>query len=68
MLATAPAALLLQQTVVTGVVRDSVGLAPLEGAQVTIEWADDARTATGVTDGYGAFMIPGVEGVPVAFI
>jgi len=55
--ATAAAALLLQQTVVAGVVRDSVGIAPLEGAQVTIEWADDARSATGVTDSYGAFVI-----------
>ena len=54
---TAAAALLLQQTVVAGVVRDSVGIAPLEGAQVTIEWADDARSATGVTDSYGAFVI-----------
>lgn len=59
MLATTTAtALLLQQTVAAGVVRDSVGLIPLEGARVTIEWADDARTATGVTDSYGAFVIP----------
>ncbi|MCE2398272.1 MAG: TonB-dependent receptor [Gemmatimonadetes bacterium] len=57
MTATAAAALLLHQTVVAGVVRDSVGIAPLEGAQVTIEWADDARSATGVTDSYGAFVI-----------
>ena len=57
MTATTAAALLLQQTVVAGVVRDSVGIAPLEGAQVTIEWADDARSATGVTDSYGAFVM-----------
>ncbi len=64
MTATTAAALLLQQTVVAGVVRDSVGLTPLEGARVTVEWADDTRMATGVTDSYGAFMIPGVEGGP----
>ena len=58
MTATTAAALLLQQTVVAGVVRNSVGLAPLEGARVTVEWADDARSATGFTDSYGAFMIP----------
>ena len=61
---TTAAALLLQQTVVAGVVRDSVGLTPLEGARVTVEWADDARSATGVTDSYGAFVIPGVDEGP----
>ena len=58
------AALLLQQTVVAGVVRDSVGLDPLEGARVTVERTDDARSATGVTDSYGAFVIPGVDEGP----
>ena len=61
---TTAAALLLQQTVVAGVVRDSVSLTPLEGARVTVERADDARSATRVTDSYGAFVIAGVDEGP----
>ena len=67
---TAVAAVLLQQVVVTGVVRDSVALTPLEYAHVTVASADGGRTATRVTDRYGAFVIPEVaasrEGVRVA--
>lgn len=67
---TAVAAVLLQQVVVTGVVRDSVALTPLEYAHVTVASADGGRIATGVTDRYGAFVIPEVaasrEGVRVA--
>lgn len=66
---TAVAAVLLQQVVVTGVVRDSVALTPLEYARVTVASADGGRIATGVTDRYGTFVVPGVaasgEGVRV---
>ena len=50
----------LQQATVTGVVRDSVDLEPIAFAQVTVAPADgEAVTASGASDRFGAFVVPG---------
>ena len=54
----------LQQATLTGVVRDSVDLEPIAFAQITATpVGNEAATVSGVTDRYGAFVLPGV---PVA--
>ena len=53
----------LQQATLSGVVRDSVDLEPVAFAQVTVSAvAGEAAAVVGVSDRYGAFVVPGVEG------
>ena len=53
----------LQQTTLTGVVRDSVDLEPVADAQVTVTaTAGEVAAAAGVSDRYGAFVVPGAPG------
>ncbi|MDE2874753.1 MAG: TonB-dependent receptor [Gemmatimonadota bacterium] len=53
----------MQQATLTGVVRDSVDLEPVAYAQVTVSVvAGQATAAAGVSDRYGAFVVPGVAG------
>ena len=53
----------MQQATLTGVVRDSVDLEPVAYAQVTVSVvAGEATAAAGVSDRFGAFVVPGVPG------
>ena len=53
----------MQQATLTGVVRDSVDLEPVAYAQVTVSVvAGEAAAAAGVSDRFGAFVVPGVPG------
>ena len=53
----------LQQATLSGVVRDSVDLEPVAYAQVTVTAiAGEAAAAAGVSDRYGAFVVPGAPG------
>ena len=53
----------IQQATLTGVVRDSVDLEPIAYAQVTVTaTAGEAVAAEGVSDRYGAFVVPGAAG------
>ena len=53
----------MQQATLSGVVRDSVDLEPVAYAQVTVTaTAGEAAAAAGVSDRYGAFVVPGVTG------
>ena len=52
------AALPLHQATVTGVVRDSVSLEPVASVRVTV--TPSADEAAGVSDRFGAFVVPGV--------
>ena len=55
----------LQQATLTGVVRDSVDLEPVADAQVTVTvtaTGGEAEAAAGVSDRYGAFVVPGARG------
>ena len=53
----------MQQATLSGVVRDSVDLEPIAYAQVTVTGiAREAAAATGVSDRYGAFVVPGAPG------
>lgn len=49
----------LQQTALSGVVRDSIDLEPVAFAQVSVVMGDAA--ATGSSDRFGAFVIPDVQ-------
>ena len=63
MTATALLIAAMQQVTLSGVVRDSVDLEPIAYAQVTVTaTAGEAVAAAGVSDRYGAFVVPGVEG------
>ena len=51
----------LQQATLTGVVRDSVDLEPITFARVTVTTvAGEEVTASGASDRFGAFVVPGV--------
>ena len=53
----------MQQVTLSGVVRDSVDLEPIAYAQVTVTAiAGEAAAAAGVSDRYGAFVVPGAPG------
>lgn len=53
----------LQQATLSGVVRDSVDLEPVAFAQVTVAaTVGEAAAMVGVSDRYGAFVVPGVAG------
>ena len=53
----------LQQAVLTGVVRDSIDLEPIGFARVTVTVTPGERaTASGVSDRFGAFVVPGAPG------
>ena len=53
----------LQQATLAGVVRDSVDLEPVAFARVSVTpVAGEAVAATGVSDRFGAFVVPGVRG------
>ena len=53
----------MQQATLSGVVRDSVDLEPIAYAQVTVTAiAGEAAAAAGVSDRYGAFVVPGAPG------
>ena len=53
----------LQQAALTGVVRDSVNLEPVAFAQVTVTpVGGEAVAGSGVSDRFGAFVVPGVRG------
>ena len=53
----------LQQATLSGVVRDSVDLEPVAFAQVTVSGTGgEAVAVAGVSDRYGAFVVPGMEG------
>ncbi len=53
----------LQQATLSGVVRDSVDLEPVAYARVTVAAvAGEAAAASGVSDRYGAFVVPGAAG------
>ena len=58
---------LLQQTVLTGVVRDSIDLEPVAFARVTVAATDgEAPPTTGISDRFGAFVVSNVPaGRPV---
>ena len=59
-------ALAAQQATLTGVVRDSAGLEPVSFAEVRVSSiAAAARTATGLSDRFGAFAIPNAPRGPV---
>ncbi|MCE2397509.1 MAG: TonB-dependent receptor [Gemmatimonadetes bacterium] len=50
----------LQQATLSGVVRDSVDLEPIAYARVTVAaTGGEVAAATGVSDRYGAFVVPG---------
>ena len=52
-----------QQATLSGVVRDSVDLEPVAYARVTVAaTAGEAAAVAGVSDRYGAFVVPGVPG------
>jgi len=56
----------MQQAILSGVVRDSVDLEPIAFAQVTVTAVAGEAAASGVSDRYGAFVVPGApEGVAV---
>ena len=56
----------MQQATLSGVVRDSVDLEPIAFAQVTVTAVAGEAAASGVSDRYGAFVVPGApEGVAV---
>ncbi len=53
----------LQQTTLTGVVRDSVDLEPIAFAQVSVASAGgEAVSGSAVSDRFGAFVVPGIPG------
>ena len=53
----------LQQATLSGVVRDSVDLEPVAYARVTVAAVGgEAAAAAGVSDRYGAFVVPGAPG------
>ena len=53
----------MQQATLSGVVRDSVDLEPIAYAQVTVTaTAGEALAVAGVSDRYGAFVVPGAPG------
>ena len=52
----------LQQATLSGVVRDSVDLEPVADAQVTVTATAGEEAAAGVSDRYGAFVVPGAPG------
>ena len=52
----------LQQATLSGVVRDSVDLEPVADAQVTVTATAGEAAAAGVSDRYGAFVVPGAPG------
>ena len=53
----------MQQATLSGVVRDSVDLEPIAYAQVTVTaTVGEAVAAAGVSDRYGAFVVPGAAG------
>ncbi len=59
-------ALAAQQTTVTGVVRDSIGLEPVAFAEVRVSSAGTATLAeTGFSDRFGAFAVPNAPTGPV---
>lgn len=59
-------ALASQQATLTGVVRDSAGLEPVSFAEVRVSSIESAaRTATGFSNRFGAFAIPGATQGPV---
>ena len=61
MTGTALLILAVQQATLSGVVRDSVDLEPIAYAQVTVTaTVGEAEAAVGVSDRYGAFVVPGV--------
>ncbi len=60
----AVAALLLQQVVVTGVVRDSTSLEPLAGARVTVASLAVGEELESTSDRHGAFVVPVVRAGP----
>ncbi len=63
MTATALAIAALQQATLSGVVRDSVDLEPVAYARVTVAAVGaEAAAAAGVSDRYGAFVVPGAPG------
>ena len=60
MTSTALLVAVVQQATLSGVVRDSVDLEPVAFAQVTVTAvAGEAAAASGVSDRYGAFVVPG---------
>lgn len=59
-------ALAAQQTTLAGIVRDSAGLEPVAFAEVRVSSAGPAaRTATGFSDRFGAFVVPNAPAGPV---
>ena len=63
MIGTALLIVTMQQATLSGVVRDSVDLEPIAYAQVTVTAiAGEAAAADGVSDRYGAFVVPGAAG------
>jgi len=61
MIGTTLAIAALQQATLTGVVRDSIELEPIAFAQVAVTAVDGkALTVVGVSDQFGAFVVPGV--------
>ena len=63
MTAAALAIAALQQATLSGVVRDSVDLEPVAYARVTVAATGaEAAAAVGVSDRYGAFVVPGAPG------
>ena len=53
----------LQQTILTGVVRDSIDLEPIGFARVTVTATQGEQTAaSGTSDRFGAFVVPGAPG------
>ena len=58
--------LAVQPASVIGVVRDSTGMAPIAFAEVAVSTVGgEARVAKGVSDRFGAFVVPGVPEGPV---
>lgn len=59
-------ALAAQQATLTGVVRDSTGLEPVSFAEIRVSSIEDAaRTATALSDRFGAFVVPNASAGPV---
>ena len=59
-------ALAAQQATLTGIVRDSTGLEPVAFAEVRVmSTGAAARTATGISDRFGAFVVPNAPTGPV---
>ena len=59
-------ALAAQQATLTGIVRDSTGLEPVAFAEVRVSSIEQAaRTATGVSDRFGAFVVADAPTGPV---